>query len=188
MDAGRDCQGGNPLQAPPCPACGLQVCILYIGLMIGVRSIANDPPRAPSSEIATGSTDPLRALATAPVTAVAYCLHYNAARCVSQRRVFVRPSNALCRVAHRYYYELRDRSMRRFSLATLVSFGLVCVLYLMTAIGGYYLFGFATKGDVLLNFPSKCVLSHGAAAMGRWGRRRQVLDALASPLALLWLQ
>ena len=52
--------------------------------------------------------------------------------------------------------------MRRFSLATFVGFGLVCVLYLMTAIGGYYLFGSATKGDVLLNFPSKCVLGRGA--------------------------
>lgn len=57
-----------------------QVCILYIGLMIGVRCMADDPPRASRSEIAVGSTDPLRALATAPVTAVAYCLHYNSAR------------------------------------------------------------------------------------------------------------
>jgi amino acid permease len=66
------------------------VCILYIGMMIGVRCMANDPPRAPSNQIDIGSTNPLNALATAPVTAVAYCLHYNSAR---------------------YYYELKDRSM-----------------------------------------------------------------------------
>jgi amino acid permease len=66
------------------------LCILYIGLMIGVRCILNDPPRAPSNEIDFGSSSALDALATAPVTAVAYTLHYNAAR---------------------YYFELRNRSM-----------------------------------------------------------------------------
>jgi solute carrier family 38 (sodium-coupled neutral amino acid transporter), member 11 len=66
------------------------LCILYIGLMIGVRCIAGDPPRAPLSEIDIGSSNALQALATAPVTAVAYTLHYNAAR---------------------YFYELRERTL-----------------------------------------------------------------------------
>ena len=70
-----------------------------------------------------------------PVTCVAFCLHYNVPR---------------------FYYELRARSLPRMAAVTCASYLFVFVLYVLTAVGGYLLFGQDTVGDVLKNFGGRC--------------------------------
>jgi hypothetical protein len=51
--------------------------------------------------------------------------------------------------ASKFYQELRDRSMDRLLLVTGITFGLVFVLYEVTAIGGYLSFGNSVTSDIL---------------------------------------
>ena len=53
----------------------------------------------------------------------------------------------------RYYEELKDRSIARFSLAVVIAVVLCAILYTSTAVAGYLAFGDATMGDVFKNFP-----------------------------------
>ena len=54
-----------------------------------------------------------------------------------------------------------SRSLHYFARITAGAFAVVTVLYLATAIGGYVLFGSATKGDVLQNFAGACFTLEG---------------------------
>ena len=107
------------------------VCIVYTAIMIGVRAMtASAGQRAPSGEIKLFNGVP-GLFISAPILAVSLCAHYNSAR---------------------FYYELSNRTIGRFAGIASAAFTIVVVLYQATAIGGYYLFGAETKGDVLQNF------------------------------------
>jgi sodium-coupled neutral amino acid transporter 11 len=127
------------------------VCIVYTAAMIALRALTAAPgARAPPGDVALFNG--LEGLAvSAPIMAVAFTAHYNSAR---------------------FFFELRDRSLRRFGGVLAASFGSVLALYIATAVGGYLLFGSATKGDVLSNFAGACAARGGGGGKecGGWGR------------------
>lgn len=106
------------------------LCIVYSACMIGLRSWLGTPPRAPVSDITflAGGTG---IFVSFPIMLVSFSLHYNVAK---------------------YYEEMHARDMARITLVTVVSFSSVLILYLLTALGGYLLFGSDTASDILLNF------------------------------------
>lgn len=123
------------------------VCIVYTAAMIALRALTAAPDaRAPPGDVALFNG--LEGLAvSAPILAVAFTAHYNSAR---------------------FYYELRDRSLRRFGGVLAASFSSVLALYIATAVGGYLLFGSATMGDVLNNFVGACRRAADVQGGGGW--------------------
>lgn len=107
-------------------------CIVYTSLMIGIRAI--NGPRAEPSDVHLFS-GPQGLAISAPILAVSLCAHYNSAK---------------------FYSELADRTIPRFASIATGAFAVVVVMYQATAVGGYLLFGSATKGDVLENFAGEC--------------------------------
>lgn len=106
------------------------VCIIYTSLMVTARAAMG--PLAPQSSISMVSKG-TGLFAAFPIFAVAFSLHYNVPR---------------------FYFELQDRTFRKFAGVTAGSFSLVLVIYLAIGISGYLLFGSATQGDILQNFGS----------------------------------
>ena len=108
------------------------VCIVYTALMVAARALRGPTVPLAALSLTTGSEGLFISL---PVTCVAFCLHYNVPR---------------------FYYELRARSLPRMAAVTCASYLFVFVLYVLTAVGGYLLFGQDTVGDVLKNFGGRC--------------------------------
>jgi amino acid permease len=108
------------------------VCILYTSLMI-------------ASKAAMGPVEPIDLITNSrgvflflPIAAISFTLHYNVPR---------------------YYYELKARTLYKFTLIAILAFTLVMILYLFTAISGYLLFGANTDGDILSNFSDSDILA-----------------------------
>lgn len=126
-------------------------CIVYTSLMVGIRALTG--PRAPPSDVALFNGVEGLAI-SAPILAVSLCAHYNSAK---------------------FYSELAGRSIPRFTAIAAGAFAVVVVMYLATAVGGYLLFGSATKGDVLENFAGASVMPRrGRGARGARAGRRAV--------------
>ena len=87
------------------------------------------------------SAHPSTPLRVCAVINVAFTAHYNAPR---------------------YYFELRDRTLRRYLVVTASALGASLLIYLTVAFCGYLAFGDATKGDVLENFSPSYALAVGA--------------------------
>ncbi|MDR3737663.1 MAG: hypothetical protein P4L40_01455 [Terracidiphilus sp.] len=78
--------------------------------------------------------------------------------CVCVRCVCVRVCVCVCAnspAGPRFYEEMSDRSILRFTKATCWAMGLVMVLYASTAVLGYVAFGNQVEGDVLKSFPGE---------------------------------
>eukprot|EP01063_Lacrimia_lanifica_P004149 TRINITY_DN12316_c0_g1_i1.p1 TRINITY_DN12316_c0_g1~~TRINITY_DN12316_c0_g1_i1.p1 ORF type:complete len:549 (+),score=151.09 TRINITY_DN12316_c0_g1_i1:76-1722(+) len=69
--------------------------------------------------------------AALPLINVAFTAHYNGPR---------------------YYAELEDRSVSRWTQVIMLTFGFIFVMYTIIAICGYLIFGDATTGDLLMDF------------------------------------
>ena len=100
------------------------VCIFYTALMIVVKAGLAPEPK-PEVELVQHGAGVVIAF---PILTVAFTLHYNVPK---------------------YFMELSNRSMARMGIATALSFSIVFVCYIATALGGYLTFGAATQSDVL---------------------------------------
>jgi amino acid permease len=134
------------------------VCIVYTAIMIAARAISSGPAgRAPAEDVHLFN-GVVGLFISAPILAVSLTAHYNSAR---------------------FYAELSNRSLARFTGIVSVAFVVVVALYQATAVGGYLLFGSATKGDVLQNFAGEC--STGAGA-GKEGASNMALLSIVGPV------
>lgn len=76
---------------------------------------------------------PLTMFEAIPIVNVAFTAHYNGPR---------------------FYYELADRSIDKFSKVVGGALGFALCLYIVVGVTGYLSFGMDTVGDVLKNFNS----------------------------------
>jgi len=102
------------------------VCIAYVAGLVIARAA-----RAPRAATAVDFKPGLGFFVGIPITMVSFTCHYNVPR---------------------LYFEMEARSVPRMAAAAAVCFGFAMAVYESTALAGYFLFGAATKNDILANF------------------------------------
>lgn len=110
------------------------VCILYTCSLIVIRAFIG--PTSPTASVTRAT--PTGVFVGIPITVVSFTMHYNTPR---------------------FYFELKDHSIKLFSTIALIVFGITLVIYEGTATSGYFLFGESTKGDILENFTNSDIMA-----------------------------
>jgi amino acid permease len=123
------------------------VSILYtVGLT--VASVRDSPSLSTAPATVKVFDFPICSFLSISIMNVAFTAHYNASR---------------------YYQELRDRSLARYTKAVVWAMVAALFLYALMAIAGYWRFGSATMGDVLDNFSDRddlAMIARLALALG----------------------
>mmetsp|Transcript_40773 Transcript_40773/g.65468 ORF Transcript_40773/g.65468 Transcript_40773/m.65468 type:complete len:470 (+) Transcript_40773:132-1541(+) len=120
----------------------LAICGMFylLGMLIYEYSVYDGKRAAPGEiNIATPSWGTFSA---APIMNVAFIAHYNIPR---------------------FYQEMKDRSVKKFSVSVSIAIGMCASCYFLVALFGYLIFGNLTESDILNNFDK----SYMPAVIGR---------------------
>lgn len=113
---------------------------------------------------------PVTMFAAIPIVNVAFTAHYNAPR---------------------FFMELKDRSIKRFSIVVFVALGISLLVYLATGIAGYLTFGECSFSDILKNYGASyetIVVARVALALLTIFTFPLANNALRSSIVDLWWQ